>query len=280
MSDKVIRIFPRRTKATPTDDLAIVNRLPNFWDDADKIEISVTFEWDIPRAEELAKTWGMVAPVSVGGPAYGNAGGDFTPGLYLRHGYTITSRGCPNHCRHCLVPIREGQLRLLPIRDGYDILDNNLLACPREHIESVFMMLEKQSKRAKFTGGLEAARLRQWHIDWFVKLRPEAIWTAYDRPDEWEPLCNAVKMMAEAGIVAPHKSKRVGCYVLMGWRSDTLCKAEERLKSVINLGIKTQAMWLNNGQESKPEDASKWRDLRRHYTDAFSVGGMVASTWK
>ena len=28
--------------------------------------------------------------------------GDFVPGMYLKKGYVITSRGCDKSCRHCL----------------------------------------------------------------------------------------------------------------------------------------------------------------------------------
>ena len=60
------------------------------------------------------------------GPATGMCGEAFTPGLYLKHGYTITSRGCHNHCWFCSVPKREGTLRELPITDGWNILDDNV----------------------------------------------------------------------------------------------------------------------------------------------------------
>ena len=278
---KTIRWFPRKNNATPDDELAVCKRLPELTDEADKVQVSVTFTWDIEKAERMAKQWEVVAPVEIDGPAHGNAGGDFVPGRFIRHGYTITSRGCPSHCPGCKVPEREGALRLLPIRDGYNLFDNNILACPREHVEAVFEMLERQRQRPKFTGGLEAARLRPWHVDWLLRLKPDTMWMAYDRPAEWEPLREAVRMLSEAGIVSPHKSKRTGAYVLMGWRGDTPEAAEKRLRDVIyGLQIKTQAMWLDNGAESRSEDFSRWRDLRRHYTNAASVGAMVAEAWE
>ena len=278
MKERIIRVFPRVTKATPVDELARA-RSPELWDEADKVMVSVTFEWDMSKAERLAKEWEVVAPVTIGGPAYGDPGLTFTPGMYLKQGHVITSRGCPNHCPNCKVPKREGKLRLLPICDGYDILDNNILATPREHVESVFEMLLRQKEYPKFTGGLEAKRLEGWHVDWLLRLKPEMMWMAYDRPNEWGPLTRAVSMLSEAGIVAPHKRKRVGVYVLMGWRGDTPLEAEKRLRSVIGLGIKTQAMWLDNGMESRKEDFKAWRDLRKHFTDARSVGAMVAEVW-
>jgi FAD/FMN-containing dehydrogenase len=170
-------------------------------------------------------------------------------------------------------------LRLLPIRDGWDVLDNNLLACPREHVEAVFAMLKRQPNRPKFTGGLEAARLRPWHVEWFLRLKPDAIWTAYDSADDWDALVSAVWMLTEAGIVGPHRRKRTGAYVLMGRRGDTPDAAEARLASVIRLGIKTQAMLFDNGRECRPEDMKRWWALRKKYTAAAEVGAMVAETW-
>jgi hypothetical protein len=59
---RVIRVFPRRTKATPTDPLA-VTRGPELLDEADEIHVSVTFSWDRAIAERLAEEWpGLLSP--------------------------------------------------------------------------------------------------------------------------------------------------------------------------------------------------------------------------
>lgn len=276
---KVLRVFPRKTHATPDDALAVIGRPPTLWDEADKVQVSVTFDWDREKAARLAEAWEVVAPVEIGGPAMGTIPGEFEPGQFLKHGYTITSRGCPWKCEACLVPKREGALRLLTIREGWDILDNNLLACPREHVEAVFKMLSRQPHRPKFTGGLESARLRSWHIDAFLRLKPETLWMAYDNAEDWEPLTDAVRMLTDAGIVGPHRTKRTGAYVLMGRWGDTPDAAEARLLSVIRLGIKTQAMLFDNGRECNPGDMKRWWALRKKYTDAREVGAMVAATW-
>jgi hypothetical protein len=43
MEQKIIRVFPRKTTATPTDDLAFVNCTPPFYAEADEVHISVAF---------------------------------------------------------------------------------------------------------------------------------------------------------------------------------------------------------------------------------------------
>ena len=75
------------------------------------------------------------------------------PGMYLKKGYVITSRGCPNRCWFCSVPRREGgRLRELPITEGNIVLDDNLLACSRQHIEAVFEMLGRQERASGLYG--------------------------------------------------------------------------------------------------------------------------------
>lgn len=140
---KIARVFPRKTNASPTDELAFFDRPGLFDYEINEVHVSVTFTWDIERAKRLTDAWAKVAPVRLGGPAMGERGGDFIPGLYLKPGYIITSRGCPNRCWFCSVPKRDGPLRELPIHEGCNVLDDNLLACSENHIRAVFTMLAK-----------------------------------------------------------------------------------------------------------------------------------------
>jgi len=120
---RILRVFPERTALTPTDDLAVIGPpgkkpgLPEF----DEIHVSCTFTWQLPQARDIAHCWARRYPkvhTKMGGPACGDPGREFTPGLYVRFGISISSRGCPNKCPWCFVPKREGKLRLLPICTG------------------------------------------------------------------------------------------------------------------------------------------------------------------
>ena len=91
---RIIRVFPRRTKATPTDALAYFGP-PDRLAEADEVHVSVTFTYDKEYAEHLAEQWKRVAPVKIGGVAYGDRGAEFVPGRYIKPGYVFTSRGCP-----------------------------------------------------------------------------------------------------------------------------------------------------------------------------------------
>ena len=156
---KVIRVFIRRTNATPIDEDVRINEEPGFFDEADEVHISVLFTWDLPRAEHLAKCWERIAPVKIGGPATGQKSLEFVPGRYVKKGYVITSRGCPNKCWFCSVWKREGGVRELPICDGWNVLDDNLIACSDGHVKKVFAMLKRQKEQPRFTGGIEALSL-------------------------------------------------------------------------------------------------------------------------
>jgi hypothetical protein len=151
---------------------------------------------------------------------------------------------------------RDGNIRELPIRDGHNILDDNLLACSDNHIRAVFAMLSLQKKPAEFTGGLEAKRLRRWHVDALAKMRVKQMFFAYDTPDDWEPLRDAASMLVEAGFTR-HKLRT---YVLIGHPKDTTEKAEARLKQVVSIGMYPMAMlW----RDSSGTTTKEWRRFQR-----------------
>lgn len=260
---RIIRVFPRKTKATPDDNLAVVNRAPRLLDQADEVHISVSFTWDLPRAEELASVWKSVGQVKIGGPATGQRGKEFETGKYLKPGFVITSRGCPNKCWFCSVWKRDGGIRELPIQDGYCVQDDNILACSEEHIRAVFQMLSKQKESAEFTGGLEAARLQDWHVDELVKIRPKYFLFAYDTPDDLEPLQRASRMLIDGGLLK--KTNMVcRCYVFVGYPKDTYGKAESRIEETMSLGFVPYVMLYRDEKTGEPK-AGPWRAFARRY---------------
>jgi hypothetical protein len=268
----IARVFPRRTNATPDDGLAFTRdpMLSDFALGIERVLVSVAFSYDIEKAEKLAESWAGVAPVEIGGPAFGKASGDFIPGVFLKLGYTITSRGCPNHCWFCSVSNREGDIRELPIRDGWNVLDDNILACSEKHIRAVFAMLKRQPERARFTGGLEAKLLRPWHVDLLAGLKPKVMFFSYDTPDDFDPLALSAKMLRDAGFTPASHS--MCCYVLIGWPKDTMQDAEDRIQSVMRLGMMPQAMlWRNQ----KGERSADWMHFQKLWANKFIVGAKM-----
>lgn len=262
---------------TPTDDLAFVNCLPRLdVPEVDEVHVSVAFTWDIPRAEQLADAWlALGVPVSMGGPAFNEPGGEFVPGMYVKEGATITSRGCPNHCWFCAVPKRERGLRELPIHDGWNILDDNILACSGEHVEAVFKMLERQPRRAEFTGGLEAKILKPWHAKRLREIKANRMYFAYDTPDDYEPLVQAGRyMMAEGHSPRGH---RMCCYVLVGYKGDTFEKAEKRLADTMKAGFLPYAMLY---RDAKGERDPEWMKFQREWLRPAITGSKMRDIWR
>jgi len=267
---KVIRVFPRKTNATPDDSDVRINCFPTMFDVADEVHISVTFTYDRQRAEILAAAWGVVAPVKVGGAAYGKPSGEFIPGMYLKDGYTITSRGCPNKCWFCSVWKREPELIELQIKDGWNVLDDNLLACSNDHINNVFNMLKRQKHRPRFTGGLEAKILKKWHAEKILELKPLSAYFAYDTPDDLEPLIDAGKIFKNLGY--RRMSKFLCCYVLIGYPKDTYELAEKRILQAWDVGFFPMAMlWRSETGVTTKE----WRNFARTWANHCIVASKL-----
>ena len=155
---------------------------------------------------------------------------------------------------------REGiNVRELPIADGHNVLDDNLLRCSREHIEGVFEMLKRQKERPEFTGGLEAAALQEWHIDKLLEVKPKQMFFAYDTKDDYHPLVNVGYHLQKAGFTR-HEMR---CYVLIGYPYDTLDAAEKRLRDTVKLGFFPQAMLF---RDEKGETQKEWRQSQREWS--------------
>src|SRR5215831_12421121 len=210
--------------------------------------------------------WRHVAPVKVGGVAYGDRGDEFVPGKYIKPGYVFTSRGCPRRCWFCSVWKRDPVPRLLPIVEGWNILDDNLLACPRPHVEAVFAMLRRQKGRVEFTGGLEALSLQDYQVDLLASLTPRPnMFFAYDPGDAFETLQHAARRLLAAGFTA--RSHRLRVYVLIGYPKDTLAAAERRMQQMLDIGFTPHAMrWRpETPSQEKHAPGPQWRRFQRRW---------------
>lgn len=254
----MIRVFPRKTNMTPKDEKVYFTGPPLYDLEDRDVSVSVTFIEDKPKAEALGELWDKQGyDVTVDGPAYDHYGQEFIPGRFVKVGAVMTSRGCNNNCWFCYVPNREGRIREIPIKDGFNILDSNLLQCSEGHIRKVFTMLKRQPKKARFTGGLEARRLENWHCDLLHDLEPSSMFFAYDSADDWEPLVEAKTKLCTAGMKISRQ--KIFVYVLIGYPRDTIAAALKRVKQVKRLGFCPFAMLYKNPDPN-------WREFQRNWS--------------
>jgi len=230
------------------------------------VRVSVTFTWHRKEAERIAKEWGQYyRDVKVGGPAYDDPGGEFTPGMFLKEGCTITSRGCPKKCGWCVVPRREGGARELRIKPGWIVQDNNLLATSEAHIRAVFEMLKSQGRRIYFNGGLDKHFLKPWHRALFDSIPMGELWFACDTMFDVPALERA------AGILNGIPLRKLRCYTMIGYNGETLDDAARRLDRVLALGF------LPFCQLYQPDDRKvyplEWRALCRKWARPAAILG-------
>lgn len=262
---KIIRVFPGKTNETPIDDMAFVGE-PLFsamLPEADEVHVSITFIWDKSEGERLAELWSVhYDNVKIGGPAYGDPGGEFKPGMYLRKGRVITTRGCSKKCSYCYVPKREGNLRTLKIKNGWRLLDNNFLAAPVSHRLKVYKMLSKQPLSVGFNGGLDAQYLTQIDLTALSELNISVLFLAYDKINQKDSVEQAIKGLQSIGL----NRYKIYVYVLCNYLADdTVYKADERLEWIKSLGATPFAMFYRGDDGKRIVDA-EWRRFIRAWS--------------
>ena len=132
---------------------------------------------------------------------------------------------------------------------------NNLLACSPRHIDEVFSMLARQPHRPIFTGGLEAALMTSQMAAQLYQLHPQRLFFAYDTPNDLEPLQEAGKMLTDAGFSKSNHALR--CYILIGYKGDTMEKAHKRMGEAWRAGFMPFAM-LYRDNSGQFDPAWKW----------------------
>lgn len=277
---KIARVFPTKTSMSPTDPLVFFGppTLDAMALEPEAVHISVTFSWDLQKAEDLYYQWEMLGvPVEVGGPAFGDRMSEsFTPGLYLKEGMVITSRGCPKDCWFCDVgKCARGRVIELPVQDGWNILDDNILATSDDHFREVTQMLRRQKHPAVFSGGLEPEYMTAEKAALLVECKPKTLYTAYDTLDDYEHLRNMARLLWAAGL--SRRSNTVKCYMLCGYPEDSMEAAEKRARQIMELGFLPFAM-LYRGEDGETD--REWRKFQREWANAVIVGRKFVDYWK
>jgi hypothetical protein len=285
---RIIRVFPRQTSLTPTDDMAFaydpeakILYGPSIdAPDADEVHVSVTFTRDIGRAHQIAELWRERYPVvKIGGPALGGKPDGFTPGMYVNDRVTFTTSGCNNRCPWCLAWRREGKLKEIEnFPDGCIVQDNNLAQASMLHIERVFEMLARYQRMTRryavFSGGIDARIIAYGtkdepsRGDRFIELlqrsKTKQLFLAADTAKAITPLKDALEKLEFFGRDAYGLIKKIYCYTLIGFDGETIPQAQERLEEVYRAGA------LPFAQLYQPDD---------HYIEWSKEWKRFARTW-
>jgi len=154
------------------------------------------------------------------------------------------TRGCPNKCGWCVVPVKEGGIR--PYADFRDIvradtnklvlMDNNILAC--EYGIEQLAELAGTDYRIDLNQGMDARLVNERTADIIARLK----WLRYvrfscDQTAQIEAIENAAALLADRGM-KPH---RLFVYLLVTADIDNAAYRVDRLKKLRGISIYAQS---------------------------------------
>ena len=164
------------------------------------------------------------------------------------------TRGCPNRCRWCVVPKKEGDIR--PYSDWRDIvrpdtkklvlMDNNILAS--DYGLQQFEELAGTDYRIDLNQGMDARLVNERVADIIAKVK----WIKYirfscDQIPQIEAIENAAALLLERGI----RHYRLFVYLLVTSDIENAAYRVERLKAIKSISIYAQAE-RNEAQGIRP----------------------------
>ena len=193
--------------------------------------------------------------------------------LYPDCDYAIgyITRGCPNHCRWCVVPRKEGAIKpyrtweqlVRPDNDKLVLMDNNILACEygikqlESLIDSGYRIDLNQGMDARLVTGEIAEILSK--LKWIKYLRFSCDTTA-----QIEHIQKTAEMLGKRGM----ESYRLFVYLLVTEDLDNAEYRVEQLKKLRGITIYAQAERKLDG-ESKPNALQKEFCQRYVYSGKF-----------
>lgn len=186
---------------------------------------------DLPMDQELPQEIDLMYP-------------DYS--IYPQCDYAIgyLTRGCPNHCRWCVVPKKEGGIR--PYRRWQDIvrtdtdklvlMDNNILACSYgiEQLESLiwsgYRIDLNQGMDARLVDDRIAGILSQLRWIRFIRF-------SCDQKSQIEPIKYTIDLLEKHGV----KPYRIFIYMLVTNDIDDASNRVEALKTYKGINLYAQA---------------------------------------
>ena len=160
-------------------------------------------------------------------PDYSICQGDYAIGF--------TTRGCCRDCEFCVVPQKEGRLKV--VGDLYSfwsgqrevrLMDSNLTAAPMAHFEKIMEQLRAEKVKVDISQGLDLRLLRAEHLKAMLGIRfCEQLRFAWDDPAEENKVRDGLELVREVYRNGSRRL-RVTVYVLIGYNTTP----EEDIKRV------------------------------------------------
>jgi hypothetical protein len=183
----------------------------------ESIFVSCIFDWNKTKCEKWErKAW-------VGGSGYSLE--TILPSdienVLPRINLGFTTRGCIRNCPFCIVPKKEGKIRivgdLLDLWDGKNprkilIMDNNILALPN-HFELICKQARENKIKIDFNQGLDHRLLTPEIIDLMLSIRHNEYRFAFDMMSQFSSVGEALRMLRNRGV------KISLWYVLVGFNT-------------------------------------------------------------
>lgn len=169
--------------------------------------------------------------------------------------YGFTTRGCVRKCQFCIVPKKEGGIKvvgdLLDLWDGkaklVTVMDNNILAVP-SHFELICSQARGNNIKLDFNQGLDHRLLTPEIVEIMASISHVEYRFAFDYPSYLPTVERAIELLRQGGI------NRCNWYMLVGF--DTTPK--EDLMRANYLRDNNQRAYVQR--------------YETHYNDPFYVG--------
>ena len=125
--------------------------------------------------------------------------------------YGFLTRGCVNHCKFCVVPRKEGELRVVAdieeiaqtntgLRRNVILMDNNFIAAPRDWCREQVEKMRRLKLRVDFNQSTDA----RLYDDETAEIMARVPWLKYPRLScdydaELPAVCNAMRLLRKFG---------------------------------------------------------------------------------
>lgn len=186
----------------------------------DRIYVSCVFSKNLRQA----KGWAVYPHAILGGSGFPDVANHLIPEIEMikpRINLGFTTRGCIRHCPFCIVPAKEGNIRivgdLLDLWDGtareIKVLDNNILALP-EHFRTVCAQARENKIAVDFNQGLDIRLVNKEIAKELATLRIKTIRFSWDNMADEKVVKKGLKLLSKYVV-----SSKIMIYVLTGYNT-------------------------------------------------------------